>query len=266
MILYEDDSIIVCHKEAGIPVQSARLTQKDMVSILNNHLADQGAEPVRVVHRLDQPVEGVIVFARTQRAAAHLSRQIAEGRMKKKYQAVCCITEKARGRFSLQPGEEYRLTDYLKKDPRTNTSVATRKNDRGAKRAELVFRVLAVEDASFAEEPKYLLAEIDLGTGRHHQIRVQMANAGLPLYGDRKYNPQWQDFCQTEYSGSAEHRTGKKNGGGAKTGGYGSGSDSLALCAVSLAFCHPATGETVKYEVKPTAEIFRNLHKVSLTE
>ncbi len=96
MILYEDKDIIVCHKMAGIAVQSARIGEKDLVSMLNNHLmeqADQRMEPVRVVHRLDQPVEGIVVFAKNKKAAASLSAQITDGSMKKVYQAVCCVTE-----------------------------------------------------------------------------------------------------------------------------------------------------------------------------
>ena len=104
MILYEDKEILVCRKAAGIAVQSARLGEKDLVSILNNHLAEQaklcgtsgnGAkkkaaggtafEPIRVVHRLDQPVEGVLVFAKTKKAAAGLSKQVTDGTMKKTY-------------------------------------------------------------------------------------------------------------------------------------------------------------------------------------
>lgn len=217
MILYEDNDIIVCHKPEGIPVQSARLVQKDMVSILNNYLP----EPVRVVHRLDQPVEGVIVFAKTKKAAAELSRQIAEGSMKKVYQAVCCITEKAQQDLNPEIGKIYSLTDYLVKNAKTNTSAVAKQGDKDAKRAELSFTVL---DIAFP----YLLAEIHLKTGRHHQIRVQMANAGLPLYGDRKYHVQQQEFM---WGGPA-------------------------LCAASLSFYHPVSGEKLAFKVNPEKEIF----------
>jgi 23S rRNA pseudouridine1911/1915/1917 synthase len=260
MILYEDNDIIVCHKKAGVPVQSARMTQPDMVSMLNNHLAGTGKnrpngsekrhdgrrresapDHVYVVHRLDQPVEGVIVFARNQKAAAELSGQISCGSMHKVYRAVCC--KEAAGAY--EKGGSYQLVDYLVKDGRTNTSRVGRESDRNARRAELTFRVLA-------EQEKYLLAEIDLKTGRHHQIRVQMAHAGLPLYGDQKYNQSWQEylpeFCQTELSGPG------RAAGNAPAVRYRN--ITPALCAVSLTFCHPATGKKVSFQVTPETEAF----------
>lgn len=241
MILYEDEAIIVCHKKAGIPVQSARIGQKDMVSILNNHLVGHSTELIRVVHRLDQPVEGVIVFAKTQKAAAKLSRQITEGSVKKKYQAVCCITEKAKKRFILRSEEKYDLVDYLSKNPKTNTSSVVRPGDKSAKRAELSFRILDMRQ-------QYLLAEIDLKTGRHHQIRVQMANAGLPLYGDQKYNTKWQEFQRSGWAPGSENITG--------TVRCLDKPENLALCAVSLTFRHPVSGKIMEFEVRPEAEIF----------
>lgn len=319
LIIYEDGDIIVCRKPAGIPVQSARIGQKDMVSILNNYLAEKHREakpdpgrkdmtaqpkksgqkdtlePVRVVHRLDQPVEGVIVFAKTKRAAAGLAKQLNDGRMKKIYHAVCCVTEGVcrrewygemknllpdeiadftpdeivdfmsdgitgrmadkmpgeRRRDQLLSGRIYQLVDYLVRDGRTNTSCVTDKGKKDAKRAELSYRIL---DAAKVHKKIYLLAEIELKTGRHHQIRVQMAHAGLPLYGDTKYNDDWEKYrldfhapdvkpssggLEYQVSGSSE----RKNPG-------------LALCAVSLTFCHPVSGDQMTFETKPEAEIF----------
>lgn len=238
MILFEDKDIIVGHKPAGIPVQSARIGQKDLVSILNNYLAkgqetggrsqkNKGRlEPVRVVHRLDQPVEGVLVFAKSKKAAAELGRQITDGRMKKTYQAVCCMTKEA-GSCEWKKGETYALVDYLVKDGRTNTSFVAGQGEKDAKRAELFWEIL---DFAKQDEKKYVLVRIDLRTGRHHQIRVQMAHAGLPLYGDQKYNSEWEAY-QLKRAG-------------------------LALCAVSLAFFHPVSGKYMTFEVRPEAEIF----------
>ncbi len=242
MILYEDKDLIVCHKPAGIPVQSARVGQKDMVSILNNYLAEHGkytdAEQVRVVHRLDQPVEGVLVFAKTKQAAAGLTCQITEGRMRKVYRAVCCVDNDARERYVCGQ-DRYTLVDYLVKDGRTNTSRIAKQGDRDAKRAELSFSVLAVRE-------RLALAEIELMTGRHHQIRVQMAHAGLPLYGDRKYHPDWEKYVSGDKDRASE------------CGGYAAEMRTqLALCAVSLGFRHPVSGEKMEFTVEPEGEIFR---------
>ncbi len=245
-ILYEDAELIVCHKPAGIAVQSARVGQKDMVSILNNHLVEEqmksgdasaerhGKEAARkevpsiyVVHRLDQPVEGVLVFAKTKQAAAGLSRQVSDGSMRKLYQAVCCVCD----RNVFESGREYVLVDYLVKDGRTNTSSVAEPGCRDAKRAELSFRVIGEQEA--APGKSCLLVEIELKTGRHHQIRVQMAHAGLPLYGDRKYNEHWQEFLtETDRTHLSEYEEGKIP---------------LALCAVSLVFRHPASGKRMEF-------------------
>ncbi len=272
-ILYEDKELIVCRKAAGIPVQSARIGQKDMVSMLRNVLGAQ----VFVVHRLDQPVEGVLVFAKTKRAAASLSGQAADGGMKKVYQAVCCVTQNdERAEADVKPGEgsawqqeesgpenkcpgstsqknehlgnnyragsAFHLEDYLVKDGRTNTSSVAARGSRDAKRAGLTFRVIRV----WGEQKKYLFAEIELETGRHHQIRVQMAHAGLPLYGDQKYNLRWKEFLVGEESEGQELK--KKN--------FAERSQ-LALCAVSLTFTHPSSGKRMTFETEPRGEIFR---------
>lgn len=247
MILFEDNDIIVCHKQAGIPVQSARIGQKDMVSILNNYLAEKSStetgirnrkkepETVHVVHRLDQPVEGVLVFAKTKKAAAGLSREITEDRMKKVYHAVCCVTEKVCAQQFCQNGSQTEtLVDYLVKDSRTNTSFVTEKGKKDAKRAELSYRIL---DYAERKDKKYLLTEINLKTGRHHQIRVQMAHAGLPLYGDRKYHENWQEFA-----GTGENVQ-------------------LALCAVSLTLNHPVTGKNMTFDVRPANPVFEIFEK-----
>ena len=279
MILYEDQDIIVCHKPAGIAVQSARIGEKDLVSMLNNHLAEQAGgnnpEPVRVVHRLDQPVEGIVVFANIKKAAASLSAQITDGSMKKVYQAVCCVTEagkhwipEAEGmqKADASPaGDEgaandrkvlwHSLTDCLVKDAKTNASAVVTKDRKGAKEARLSFRILSckeVQEQRMAEAGGvlgYALAEIQLDTGRHHQIRVQMAHAGLPLFGDRKYNPDWELYAKAwqaqlinESADHAAHRLPTAE---------------LALCAAKLTFRHPKTGKTMHFQVEPQKRIFQ---------
>ena len=287
MILYEDKEILVCRKAAGIAVQSARLGEKDLVSILNNHLAEQaklcgtsgngakkkaaggtGFEPIRVVHRLDQPVEGVLVFAKTKKAAAGLSKQVTDGTMKKTYQAVCCVTEKGR-KWMEDSAEWHTLTDYLVKDARTNTSSVTEKGRKEAKEARLSFRI-AVRCRDLA------LAEIVLDTGRHHQIRVQMAHAGLPLYGDVKYNTAWRQYVGNGAAGCAADKIDVEATGKTEVPGCGeaaskaerkiSGSRSVgrfekmepALCASKLEFVHPATGKRMTFETKPEREVFKD--------
>lgn len=213
-ILYEDGQLLVCRKPAGVPVQSGKVGQKDMVSILRNYRnGKEGDTYIGLVHRLDQPVQGVMVFAKTKMAAAGLSRQITDGRMKKQYLAVTC------GKPMKKQGV---LVDYLLKDGRTNTSSIVPEGTKGAKRAELRYRIIA-------ETPGYALAEIDLLTGRHHQIRVQMTGAGMPLAGDRKYN--LSDAGQTEKY--------------------------VALAAHRLSFEHPVLKKEICFEGKPEGAIFK---------
>lgn len=271
-ILYEDREILVCYKESGIPVQSARIGQKDLVSILQNYLAgtlsvnkyeetsvkrvekypeksgcsgkpcktmkksgercaDTSIPEIHVVHRLDQPVEGILVFAKTKRAASELTKQITDGTMKKTYHAVCCVEDRKLIVSAEEAGgDSVTLVDYLVKDARTNTSFVADKNRNHAKRSELSVRILGVQEKQRADGiGSYALAEIDLRTGRHHQIRVQMAHHGLPLYGDRKYNAKWQESGLTSQ---------------------------LALCAVRLTFLHPATKRKMEFAVKPHTEAF----------
>ena len=213
-ILYEDGQLLVCRKPAGVPVQSGKVGQKDMVSILRNYRnGKEGDTYIGLVHRLDQPVQGVMVFAKTKMAAAGRSRQITDGRMKKQYLAVTC------GKPMKKQGA---LVDYLLKDGRTNTSSIVPEGTKGAKRAELRYRIIA-------ETPGYALAEIDLLTGRHHQIRVQMTGAGMPLAGDRKYN--LSDAGQTEKY--------------------------VALAAHRLSFEHPVLKKEICFEGKPEGAIFK---------
>lgn len=225
-ILYEDKDILVCYKPAGIAVQTASVGQQDMVSELKNYLvqaesmpkgAGIGKEPyIGVVHRLDQPVSGVLVFAKTSAAAASLSSQIQDGRAGKIYRALIC------GSFE-DGAKEGVLEDILVKDARTNTSRVVQPGSREAaqgKTAKLSYRVL--EEKS-VDGTVYSLAEIKLFTGRHHQIRVQMSNAGHPILGDTKYG--------TPESAGLSARLDR----------------GLKLCAYRLSFIHPKTGEKMEF-------------------
>lgn len=210
--LYEDDEILVIKKDAGTPVQAGKMRIMDLEGIIKRELYmrdPKGGEPyLGIVHRLDQPVEGVMVFAKNPKAAAALSKQVTDGTMKKHYLALVC------GKPSKKEGT---LVDYLQKDGRTNTSKVVQKGVKDAKRSELKYRVLE-------EREETSLLEIELLTGRHHQIRVQMANAGWPLYGDTKYNPAF-----------------------AKTTGY----VQTALCAYKLSFVHPKTEKRMEFTIEP---------------
>ena len=212
-IIYEDSHICVCRKPSGLAVQNASFGRKDLESILKTYYFEQTGKPnpyLGVIHRLDQPVQGLLVFARDPKSAANLSAQVQDGRMKKYYQAVTC---------GIPLEKEGRLIHFLKKNGKTNLSEAVPQKTVGAKRAELQYRVLAEKDA-------YALAEIELFTGRHHQIRVQMAANGMPLYGDQKYNPQAQK------------------------------GEMIALCAYKLQFIHPTTGKRMEFTVQPSGSAF----------
>lgn len=179
-VLYEDDDIIVCHKPSAVATQTSKVGEKDMVSELKNYLCtknqdlkSRGDVYVGLIHRLDQGVEGILVFAKTPWSAAELSRQITEHTMKKYYYAVVY------GEIMQQEGT---LTDYLIKNGRDNTSKVVSKGTPGAKPAELRYSLIGSNES----EGKHLV-RIELITGRHHQIRVQFAHRGMPLVNDYKY-------------------------------------------------------------------------------
>ena len=211
-ILFEDEHIMVVKKDAGIPVQAGKLRMMDLQGLIKNELYKRnrkGGEPyLGLIHRLDQPVEGVMVFAKTPFAAGRLSEQVTDGRMKKHYLALLC------GKPEIDEGT---LVDYLVKDGRTNTSSVAKAGEKDAKRSELNYKVLKRSEET-------TLVEVELITGRHHQIRVQMANAGWPLYGDTKYNPAFQE--------AKEHVQ-------------------TALCAYQLSFVHPKSKKVMEFSIEP---------------
>ena len=172
-ILYEDAHVLVACKPAGLAVQSANLGQPDMESRLKCYLAKKSPERVPflgLVHRLDQPVGGLLVFAKTPRAAAKLQKEMQSDSMTKDYLAIV-----ADGGSLADEGS---LRDYIKKEGRI--SRVTKPGEKGAKEALLDYRVIA------GKEGKRLL-RISLRTGRFHQIRCQLSHAGAPILGDRKY-------------------------------------------------------------------------------
>ena len=176
-VLFEDNHIIVVKKEPNIPSQADKTEDLDMLTIIKEYLKIKYNKPGNVylglVHRLDRPVGGVMVFAKTSKSASRLSDQIREKAFKKKYLAV------VDGKFENKAGV---MEDYLYKDERNNMSRVVNKDKKNAKFAKLDYEVLA-----YNEVKNLSLVKINLHTGRHHQIRVQLANSGHSIFGDQKY-------------------------------------------------------------------------------
>lgn len=171
-IIFEDEFIIVCKKPSGVPTQTPKSGVADMVSLLKNYRMEKGEEPyLGLVHRLDQPVEGIMVFAKDKQSAASLSLQMQNGTFEKYYYAmVHGAVEPASGT----------LENYLLRDGRNNISKVVPKGTPKAKLARLSYETVT----SYGDRS---LLRVKLDTGRHHQIRVQLSHIGHPLIGDKKY-------------------------------------------------------------------------------
>lgn len=176
-IIYEDNHIIVVEKIPNIPSQSDKTGDMDMQTLVKEYIKEKYQKPGNVylglIHRLDRPVGGIMVFAKTSKAAARLSTQVREKVIKKKYLAV------VDGKFEKNKGI---LEDYLYKDQKSNTSKVVSKTKKNAKYAKLEYKVL-----TYNEIKNLTLLEINLYTGRHHQIRVQLSNFKHSIFGDQKY-------------------------------------------------------------------------------
>ena len=173
-IIYDDQDLLVVCKFAGLAVQSARVSTPDLMSLLRNEMLERGEKKpyLGLVNRLDQPVEGIVLIGKNEKAAADLSRQVTDHiHMEKWYQTVVCGKPERR---------EDTLVDYLLKDSRTNTSKVVKEGTPGSKRSELHYEVLA-------SDGEKTLLRIRLLTGRHHQIRAQLSKIGCPIKGDLKY-------------------------------------------------------------------------------
>ena len=184
-VLYEDQEIIVVVKPAGVESQEAKKFAPDMLSEIKKHmvinkLCTPGKEPyVAVIHRLDKPVSGVMVYAKTKKAAAALSEQVQNRKMDKFYEAVVC---------GKPVNNVDNFVDYLKKSVDGNYSQIVDKGENESKRAELSYELLKTVET---ENGELSHVRIHLLTGRHHQIRVQFSGHDLPLYGDGRYNPMF---------------------------------------------------------------------------
>lgn len=176
-VIFEDNHLLVVWKPAGDLVQSDRSGIASLQDKLKSYLINKYNKPgdafVGIVHRLDRNVNGVMLFAKTSKAASRLSDQIRRRVVQKKYLAVVYG-------YVEKPGT---LTDYLKKDSRSNTVSVASPNDEDAKQSILHFTPIA-------HSAKHSLLLIDLVTGRPHQIRVQLAHEGYPVAGDQKYGKQ----------------------------------------------------------------------------
>lgn len=213
-IVYEDRDILICHKPAGLATQSASVTQPDVVSELKNYL--KGAY-VGIIHRLDQPVEGLLVFAKNKRAAASLGRQLEEGTLRKQY---CALVY---GRPAQDSGE---LVDYLCKDG--SLARVASGDTPGARKAVLRYQLRQPGSRSADDSPECTCLDICIDTGRFHQIRCQLSHAGMPILGDLKYGTAES----LEVSGRL-------------------GIHQVALCACGIMLRHPASGREISHEICP---------------
>ena len=226
-ILYEDAYLLACVKPYGVLSQGDKGNDEDMITKIKHYLYDQeeseqAEEPyVAAIHRLDRPVGGVMVFAKTPEVAAKLSDMQQDGEIAKYYQAV--ITGEL-------PDFEGEMVDYLLRDGKTNTTKVVKKGEKDAKRAELYYEVLDVMDTDDGTL-SYVLSE--LVTGRHHQIRAQFASRGCGIWGDTKYNPK---FAKTK-------RKYKQ----------------IGLFSSRMEFTHPITGEEIVIKKEPEGEAFEVL-------
>ncbi len=201
-LIFEDNHLLVVEKPVNMPTQSDRTGDPDLLTFLKNDLKVRYQKPGNVylglVHRLDRPVGGVMVFAKTSKAASRLSAQIREGKLEKGYLAV------ARGILKIK---NHHLHNYLVKDIRQNIVTVVPDSTPESKEAFLDYSVIG-------EFENLSLLKITLGTGRSHQIRVQLAAIGHPLYGDQKYgaeiNQAGEQLALFSYRLCLQHPTSKE--------------------------------------------------------
>jgi 23S rRNA pseudouridine1911/1915/1917 synthase len=209
-VIYEDNHLIAINKRAGDIVQGDKTGDLPLSEIVKHFLKDKYNKPgnvyLGVVHRLDRPTSGIVLFAKTSKALPRLNKMFAEKKTEKIYWAL--VKQKP-------PRQQDQLIHWLSKNPKNNKSSAFSKEVNGSKKAILNYRVLKRLD-------NYYLLEIVLETGRHHQIRSQLAAIGCPIKGDLKY------------------------------GFPRSNSDAgISLHARYLSFTHPVKDEVIKLTAQP---------------
>ena len=235
-IVYEDEYIIACVKPYGVPSQQDKTYGVDMVTLVKEYLYDKASSEIKdsdeqieepyvaVINRLDRPVGGIILFAKDEATAAKLSDMVQDSEIEKYYQAVV-------SGFLKEPEGVYE--DWLLHDKKANITKVVSKDTKGAKRAVLEYEVLDELDTD--EGPvSYVL--VKLLTGRHHQIRCQMAAHGTPIWGDAKYSDK-KDVA---------HGKAKKAGKDSEIG----------LFSTRMQFVHPITGEEIFLHREPEGKAF----------
>lgn len=174
-VLHEDNHIIIINKRAGDIVQGDKTGDTPLSDIVKDYIKDKYQKPGNVflgtVHRLDRPTSGIVIFARTSKSLERINKMLRDKEIKKTYWAV------VKGSVS-KPSQT--LTNFLKKNPKNNKSTAYNKEINGSKKSILHYKTIKKLD-------RYTLLEVDLETGRHHQIRCQLSNIGFPIKGDLKY-------------------------------------------------------------------------------
>lgn len=215
-ILYEDNHIIAINKRAGDIVQGDKTGDQPLSNIVKAYIKNVYNKPgnvyLGVVHRLDRPTSGVVLFAKTSKALSRLNKMLAKRSIHKTYWAIVNQIETKNGR----------LVHYLRKNPKNNKSTAFVKPTADAKKAILSYKVIK-------QLERYSLLEIQLETGRHHQIRVQLSSQGFPIKGDLKYG-----FNRSNKDGS------------------------IHLHARHIAFTHPVSKEEISITAPTPSDVIWN--------
>ena len=180
-VIYEDNHITIVNKQAGEIVQGDKTGDRTLADDVKAYIKEKYAKPgdvfLGVVHRLDRPVSGVVVFARTSKALSRLNDMFRTGKIQKTYQAIVPATEKS---VATPDGEWVTVDTWLTRNERQNKAFSHQREVAGSKRAVLDYRIIGRGD-------RYNLLEVRLHTGRHHQIRCQLSSLGMPIKGDLKY-------------------------------------------------------------------------------
>ena len=221
-VIYEDNHLIAVNKNCHEIVQGDNTGDVPLSDMLKGYLKEKYAKPgnvfVGVTHRLDRPVTGVVLFARTSKALTRMNEMFREGTVKKSYWAIV---------KNCPPETENTLTHWVVRNERQNKSYAYTTERADAKKAVLHYRVIAKSD-------RYYLLEINIETGRHHQIRCQLAHIGCPVKGDLKYGAERSN----------------PDGG-------------ICLHARSVEFTHPVSKEIIHITADPPADNLWNQLRIA---